>query len=794
MGGAVDPRIDGESGSSSGSSGGSPSLTDAQRIAGNLGVDPYSGSLTAIATLLAQYPGAVQIGPTQWQVGSRVISLRRDENGAPFMFEHGADESKAILKAIAEGGDGSGTGGGGGGGSTARLASDDPRYWALQQAQLDQNQQQIDEERRQFDLSTQEGRRQFDLDYNRGIQTDAAKIGVDYAQLNQNERQFVQNLAYQYYNSFNDAETGRRQALASLIQARNNNITNLAQLQNDISTQWAQFAANPRDAFAEANYRAAVGGATPFGSTNNAAFGEYEQAAKDKVQQIFGPAGNMLQNAYQYATQPIPSEYLNPVQRPPELAAPQQILPPALNLPLAQYADNPNPTARALLSLRDLGVNQYSDAERAALTQIAGGQPQPVQPATKQFSAAEKAWINGVARGKGEKEPYPGFAKGGTVNVKPLGMASGGKISFADALKNVSGSNPGSPLQQLLAHAVVAGGINKVSAQDSPYAYGQYKPEYRNYDGTVPHLANTAAPSIGRRVAEGTATPNDMARAQAMNPNFGGMAPSRYGTGNAVTPVVSYGTPQAAAPAPLAALTPNALAPVNTASTNATTNVAQNTSTTQAGEMLPEHLKRQQATPFRIPGAAEGGKFNFDELWNSRTQPGQAPTDTEGGLNMNLNERAIILTESGQVVATLGERRPDGSIRREQLIVKPLKSEVNIDKKLEEQDKQAVESQKKTLAAFANGGTLATGQGGMESIRNLLRSLDPSLVPQQGQQLPDPRLLAPIYGRLQQDKDLMGLVSGAYSTQGISDNNLNYTLQQLQPVGIQGVPQVSWRG
>jgi hypothetical protein len=66
-------------------------------------------------------------------------------------------------------------------------------------------------------------------------------------------------------------------------------------------------------------------------------------------------------------------------------------------------------------------------------------------------------------------------------------------------------------------------------------------------------------------------------------------------------------------------------------------------------------------------------------------------------------------------------------------------------------------------------------------------------VEQQGQTLPDPRLVAPLYGRLQQDPDLYAYLQSAYSSRGISPNNLDYTLKQFQPQGISGVPQVSWR-
>lgn len=110
------------------------------------------------------------------------------------------------------------------------------------------------------------------------------------------------------------------------------------------------------------------------------------------------------------------------------------------------------------------------------------------------------------------------------------------KADLDYARANVSGSGQGhTPLKEFAAQLKYHGGINSFSKAvregraESPYEYGQYKPEYRNYDGDVPHLEGQAAPSRGRRVAEGRASENDQRREANMKPNFGGKAPSRFG-------------------------------------------------------------------------------------------------------------------------------------------------------------------------------------------------------------------------------------------------------------------------
>ena len=118
---------------------------------------------------------------------------------------------------------------------------------------------------------------------------------------------------------------------------------------------------------------------------------------------------------------------------------------------------------------------------------------------------------------------------------------------------------------------------------------------------------------------------------------------------------------------------------------------------------------------------AEGGKIDFGGIFEGRSKDGFSPSSSEGGTNLNIHERAIIVGESGQIYGTLGEKRPDGSIRAEQLQIKPLKSEVEKDKKLADAKKAQVETQQQTLKAFAHGGTAtATPDDFMQQLSDLL--------------------------------------------------------------------------
>lgn len=196
---------------------------------------------------------------------------------------------------------------------------------------------------------------------------------------------------------------------------------------------------------------------------------------------------------------------------------------------------------------------------------------------------------------------------------------------------------------------------------------------------------------------------------------------------------------------------------------------------------------------------ANGGTLNFDDLYDNRNKAGDAPTSTEGGLNINLNERAIVVTESGKVLATLGERRPDGTVRAEQLQVKPLKSEVEKDKKLADADKAKVESQKKTLAAFADGGTITAGQSPddfMAQLSQYLGGLGGSGGGTGGYKTPLPslRLLAgEPANSLEDDPVALDYTLAGYSALGIDPRTVAAQIKKFTPASAQRVGQTNVR-
>ena len=140
-------------------------------------------------------------------------------------------------------------------------------------------------------------------------------------------------------------------------------------------------------------------------------------------------------------------------------------------------------------------------------------------------------------------------------------------------------------------------------------------------------------------------------------------------------------------------------------------------------EAFMEGLKKLAALPKSYAG---GGKIDFGGIFDGRDKPGFSPSSSEGGTNLNIHERAVILGESGQIYGTLGEKRPDGTVRAEQLQIKPLKSEVEKDKKLQEADKAIVETRKQTMASFAEGGQVnfgGTSQQKYDLFEMLLKQL-----------------------------------------------------------------------
>jgi hypothetical protein len=225
---------------------------------GQLGNDPLSGgggggsggrdwwnntpsglnrtALNQIAELLKQYPGAQQISDFEWVTPEgRVLTLRRDEAGNAIFQEGGADESARRLKAL-------GAATGGGGGSVSRMAGDDPRYWAL-----------------------------------------------EYAKLDQDERLTLAKIEADLKNAGMDANSARQQALAGLIANKNTQAVGLAGESINAAKIAADYAANPRDAVAELHFRNAVGGPAPFSAMSGhpTESAQYKTALDAKFQKEF---------------------------------------------------------------------------------------------------------------------------------------------------------------------------------------------------------------------------------------------------------------------------------------------------------------------------------------------------------------------------------------------------------------------------------------------------------------------------------------------------------------------------
>lgn len=138
----------------------------------------------------------------------------------------------------------------------------------------------------------------------------------------------------------------------------------------------------------------------------------------------------------------------------------------------------------------------------------------------------------------------------------------------------------------------------------------------------------------------------------------------------------------------------------------------QTNETAGALQFLQAMTDPQKAADFRkyvtggVPGAAHGGTFNFDPgVGNEET--GFTPTSTEGGLNMNIFEPAVIMgVDSGRIYAKLAEPRPDGTRRGEQVVIKPLKSETEKDKQYQEMGKAPVSGGMPGVPGAAGGGTV----------------------------------------------------------------------------------------
>jgi len=139
----------------------------------------------------------------------------------------------------------------------SRLASDDPRYWDLQYAQLYQ---------------------------------DNIRMGLDF-------------------------ESARSRALADLIANRNNTALGTAQLSLDTAKQKAEYQAHPRDAYAELYFANQVGGAAPFGDITNPEFENYTRALKEKGDAQFTDVNADMARLRGYRDAPPPVEFYGPETR-----------------------------------------------------------------------------------------------------------------------------------------------------------------------------------------------------------------------------------------------------------------------------------------------------------------------------------------------------------------------------------------------------------------------------------------------------------------------------------------------
>ena len=198
-------------------------------------------------------------------------------------------------------------------------------------ANLALSKEKFEYDKQQDAQKTIEDRRQYEKTYDYNIKADAAKLGFNYDELNQREKSDLRTLAYDYFNSTNDANASRMQALSSLISNRNNAANDLASNSINAAKIGAEFAASPRDAYSDLLYQKAVGGPVPYGQTsgpNAPAFADYQSGLDAKFQQLFGGVAGDLSRVRGYLDQPIPSEYSTPIQAPQIDTQPQQYGPP----------------------------------------------------------------------------------------------------------------------------------------------------------------------------------------------------------------------------------------------------------------------------------------------------------------------------------------------------------------------------------------------------------------------------------------------------------------------------------
>ena len=181
----------------------------------------------------------------------------------------------------------------------------------------------------------------------------------------------------------------------------------------------AESTANPRDAYAELYYGNHVGGATPFGATNNPAFAQYQQTLRDKGQNMFGSVDSDLQKLRDYRDSIPPVDFLGAAQRSQLNLAPT----PAQSItgdgasPVTPPSPDSNPLAAMMDKLNGMSPQQQTDFRNYVTGGAAGATPQ---------AYATGGRINVRGGNTGNITGTGGFG---------AGFAAGGQIDFGNATR-----------------------------------------------------------------------------------------------------------------------------------------------------------------------------------------------------------------------------------------------------------------------------------------------------------------------------------------------------------------------
>jgi len=642
--------VDDSGGSTSGgsTSGGSPPggipLNIRQQVAQE-GLDPFSPEGEARAYELMSstlYQLKATYGDTVVQIGNDYWYKGSDGNA-----------HKIVVDNVPKGGSGS------------RMASDDPRYWEDKDRQY------------QLDLQNAADKRADSASAN---QRAADTTAYNYASLNAENQRAADLLAARYQEMGMTADNAKRAALASVVDSQNSLAGQTANTSANVAKQVADYAANPRDAYAEAYYANQVGGVTPFGELGNKAFGDYGRTLAEKAARIFQPVTADLNAARARrdanplkqldigpsAVRPAPPVSTTPAA-PPDPWAAMRGYTPEQNQELIRYAEAMKPKA--------------SSDQAGSLQFLASMQDQ------------QKAW---------DFRQYTTGGEWGKTHPRPVSAAHGGSFNFSD----------GAALDPLQLDAFRKQMPRRRSPMQLPegvrFPWGDgapYHPESVQPQWAKPSLPATTLPGLG-------------------------------------------------------------FSPLG-------------------------------ATPYRPLTFAQGGEMNFDTMFAERGKPGFSPSSSEGGTNLNIHERAVIVGESGQIYATLGEKRPDGSVRAEQLQIKPLKSEVKKDKQLEEGGKAIVESQKKTLASFATGGDVAATPDDLYSEFSKMLQRFTGEYGGGGTSTPfggTRHVAGTLADEAMRNPQARNQLESTYSAMGISPEQLWADVARFTPTdaGRQGIPRISW--